>query len=347
MGKSESIRILYMEDDLGLARLVQKKMKRAGYIVDIAKDGQEGLSMYKDNHYDVVAVDYNMPGDNGLEVIKSIASQKPMPQIVMITGQGDEMTAVEAMKLGAGDYLVKDVDGKYFETLPSVIERLLERKRLLEEKRRAEEQTKASLREKEILLSEVHHRVKNNMQIIISLLRLQAGKIEDKKSVDMLKEAENRIRSMALIHEKIYQTADFANIEFGAYAKSLSKDLFKSYGINTGKVQLKIEIENIALGLDNAIPCGLIINELLSNSLKYAFPKDRGGEIKISFKPLNDHEVELMVSDDGIGIPAEIDIGETESLGLQLVNILAENQLDGTLELDRDGGTAFKIRFEN
>ena len=347
MAKNKTIKVLYMEDDLGLARLVQKKMKRAGYIVDIARDGQEGLSMYKDNHYDVVAVDYNMPGDNGLEVIKSIASQKPMPQIVMITGQGDEMTAVEAMKLGAGDYLVKDVDGKYFETLPSVIERLLERKHLLEEKRRAEEQIKASLREKEILLSEVHHRVKNNMQIIISLLRLQAGKIEDKKSADMLKEAENRIRSMALIHEKIYQTADFANIEFGAYAKSLSKDLFKSYGINTGKVQLKIEIENIALGLDNAIPCGLIINELLSNSLKYAFPKDRGGEIKISFKPLNDHEVELMVSDDGIGIPAEIDIGETESLGLQLVNILAENQLDGTLELDRVGGTAFKIRFEN
>ena len=347
MGKSESIRILYMEDDLGLARLVQKKMKRAGYIVDIAKDGHEGLSMCREGHYDVVAVDYNMPGRDGLEVIEIIASQNPMPQIVMITGQGDEVTAVEAMKLGAGDYLVKDVDGKYFETLPSVIERLLERKRLLEEKRRAEEQTKASLREKEILLSEVHHRVKNNMQIIISLLRLQAGKIEDKKSADMLKEAENRIRSMALIHEKIYQTADFANIEFGAYAKSLSKDLFKSYGINTGKVQLKIEIENIALGLDNAIPCGLIINELLSNSLKYAFPKDRGGEIKISFKPLNDHEVELMVSDDGIGIPAEIDIGETESLGLQLVNILAENQLDGTLELDRVGGTAFKIRFEN
>ena len=347
MGKSESIRILYMEDDLGLARLVQKKMRRAGYIVDIAKDGHEGLSMCREGHYDVVAVDYNMPGRDGLEVIEIIASQNPMPQIVMITGQGDEVTAVEAMKLGAGDYLVKDVDGKYFETLPSVIERLLERKRLLEEKRRAEEQIKASLREKEILLSEVHHRVKNNMQIIISLLRLQAGKIEDKKSADMLKEAENRIRSMALIHEKIYQTADFANIEFGVYAKSLSKDLFKSYGINTGKVQLKIEIENIALGLDNAIPCGLIINELLSNSLKYAFPKDRGGEIKISFKPLNDHEVELMVSDDGIGIPAEIDIGETESLGLQLVNILAENQLDGTLELDRDGGTAFKIRFEN
>ena len=148
MGKSESIRILYMEDDLGLARLVQKKMKRAGYIVDIAKDGHEGLSMCREGHYDVVAVDYNMPGRDGLEVIEIIASQNPIPQIVMITGQGDEVTAVEAMKLGAGDYLVKDVDGKYFETLPSVIERLLERKHLLEEKLKVEK----ALRESEKFL---------------------------------------------------------------------------------------------------------------------------------------------------------------------------------------------------
>jgi len=347
MAESKPTRILYMEDDLGLARLVQKKMRRAGYIVDIAKDGHEGLSMYKEGHYDVVAVVYNMPGDNGLEIIKSIAVQGPVPQIVMITGQGDELIAVEAMKPGAGDYLVKDVEGKYFETLPSIVERLLGWKFLLEEKLRAEEQIKASLREKKVLLSEVHHRVKNNIQVIISLLRIQTGKIEDKKYADMFKEVENRIRSMALIHEKMYQTADFANIEFGAYAKSLAKDLFRFYGMNTGKVQLKIEVEDIALGVDKAIPCGLILNELLSNSLKYAFPNDREGEIKISFRSLNHHEVELTVSDDGIGIPEEVDIREAESMGLQLLHILAENQLEGEVELERDGGTSFRIRFEN
>ena len=347
MAESKPTRILYMEDDLGLARLVQKKMRRAGYMVDIAKDGHEGLSMYKEGHYDVVAVDYNMPKDNGLEIIRSMASLGPVPQIVMIAGQGDEMIAVEAMKLGAGDYLVKDVEGKYFETFPSIVERLLERKLLLEENLRLEEQIKALLREKQVLLSEVHHRVKNNMQVIISLLRIQSRKIEDKKYAEMFKKVENRIRSMALIHEKIYQAVDFANIEFGAYAKSLTKNLFRSYGINTEKVQSKIEIENIALGVDKAIPCGLILNELLSNSLKYAFPNDREGEIKIRFRSLNHHEVELTVSDDGIGIPEEVDIREAESMGVQLLRILAENQLNGEVELERDGGTSFTIRFEN
>jgi len=185
------------------------------------------------------------------------------------------------------------------------------------------------------------------MQVITSLLRLQAGKIEDKQYADMFKDAENRIRSMALIHEKIYQTKDFANIEFSEYAKSLTKDLFRLYGINAEKVKLRIEIGHVALGLDNAIPCGLIINELISNSLKYAFPKDREGEIKIVLQAINSDEIELTVGDNGVGIPEEIDIRKTESLGLQLVHILTEKQLEGTLALDRDGGTAFKIRFKN
>ena len=346
MTTSKSTRILYMEDDLGLARLVQKKMRRAGYIVDIAKDGHEGLSMYEDGHYDAVAVDYNLPGYNGLEIIESIASREPATPIVMITGQGDELIAVDAMKLGAGDYVVKDVDGKYFETLPSVVERLLDRKRLLEEKRKVEEQLKSSLREKEILLSEIHHRVKNNMQIITSLLRLQAGKIENKQLAGAFKESETRIRSMALIHERLYQTKDFTTIDFSKYGNSLGKDLYRSYGINGEKVKLKMEIENVFLGLDNAIPCGLIINELISNAMKYAFPKDREGEIKVLFRPMNQDEFELAVSDDGIGIPAEIDFREAETLGLQLVHILAEDQLEGSIALDRDGGrTTFRIRF--
>ena len=208
----------------------------------------------------------------------------------------------------------------------------------------AEQQIKSALKEKEVLLSEVHHRVKNNMQIIISLLRLQAGKIEDKQHIDILKDAENRVRSMALIHEKLYQSKDFANIDFNGYAKSIANDLIRNYAVTPDKIRLKMKIEDILLGLDHATPCGLILNELISNSLKYAFPKG-GGEIKIALRPINDDEIELAVSDDGVGIPEGIDIGKTESLGLQLVQLLAENQLDGEVDLDRDGGTAFRIRF--
>ncbi|MCP4693093.1 MAG: response regulator [Desulfobacterales bacterium] len=139
MDGSESVHILYMEDDLGQARLVRKRMKRAGYTVDVVRDGIKGLEMFRAGQYDVVAVDQKMPGYNGLEIIERLASLGPLPPIVMITGHGNETVAVEAMKMGAGDYVVKDVEGKYLETLPRVIERLLERHRLMEEKKQAEE----------------------------------------------------------------------------------------------------------------------------------------------------------------------------------------------------------------
>jgi len=215
------------------------------------------------------------------------------------------------------------------------------------ERKRAEEQIKKNLKEKEVLLSEIHHRVKNNMQVIISLLRLQSAKIKDKKYSDMFKESVGRIRSMALVHETLYQSKDFENVDFNGYVKSIENQLIRSYTGSSDKIRLKREIEDIPVGLDNAIPCGLIVNELISNSLKHAFPKDREGEIKIVLRAINSDEIELTVSDDGIGIPAEIDIEKTESLGLQIVNILAENQLEGSIELDRDKGTAFRIRFKN
>ena len=215
------------------------------------------------------------------------------------------------------------------------------------ERKQAEQQIKASLKEKETLLKETHYRVNNNMQVIISLLRLQSVKIKDKKYAGMFKDSENRIKSMALIHETLYRSKDFASIDFNGYVKSIANPLIRTYAVNPDRIKLNIRIEDISLGVDNAIPCGLIINERISNALKYAFPKDGIGEIKINLRSMSRDEIELTVSDDGIGIPEEVDIKKTESLGLQLVHILAEDQLDGTLELQRDRGTAFKIRFKN
>ena len=214
------------------------------------------------------------------------------------------------------------------------------------EGKQAEDRIKAALREKEVMLAEIHHRVKNNMQVISSLLKLQSAQIEDKKYTDMFKDSENRIKSMALVHETLYQSKDFANVDFNGYVEAITNHLIRNSATHPDKIKLKREIEDITFGLDHAIPCGLIINELITNSLKHAFPKDREGEIKITFRSMNSDEIELTVSDDGIGIPEEMDIRETKSLGLQLVHILAEDQLEGTLELDRDGGTAFRIRFK-
>ena len=212
--------------------------------------------------------------------------------------------------------------------------------------KRAERQIMASLREKEILLQEIHHRVKNNMQVISSILNLQSRSIKSKKVLEIFKSSQDRVRSMALIHERLYQSKDFAKVDFSRYVQSLTGYLFNSYGIGSEAIRLTMDIKDISLWINSAIPCGLIINELVSNSLKYAFPDRKKGEIKIAMHPLNENEIELTVSDNGIGIPKEVDIRHTKSLGLHLVTILAEDQLQGEIKLDRTRGTSFYIRLK-
>jgi len=206
--------------------------------------------------------------------------------------------------------------------------------------------TEASLKEKEVLLREIHHRVKNNMQVISSLLKLQSRNVKDEQQIEMLKESQNRIKAMALIHEKLYRSKDLANIDFNDYIKNLVNDLFISYKVSTGKITMKMNIEAVSFGIDTAIPCGLIVNELVSNSLKYAFPKGKDGEIKISLRTLEEGDIELIVSDDGIGVPKDLDFRNTESLGLRLITNLTEKQLQGKVELNRNKGTEFQIKFK-
>jgi len=214
------------------------------------------------------------------------------------------------------------------------------------ERKHAEEQLKESLREKEILLREIHHRVKNNMQVISSLLMLQEELSEDEKVIEMLKDSQNRIISMALIHEKLYRSENFSRIDLKEYIDDLVSGLFQSYGISEDKVALNINAENVLLGIDSAIPCGLIINELVSNSLKHAFPEDESGEINILIHSTDEDMIELSIGDNGIGIPEDLDFRRTESLGLRIVNVLVENQLHGEITLNRDRGTKFKIKFK-
>lgn len=216
----------------------------------------------------------------------------------------------------------------------------------ISENKQAEEQIKASLREKEVLLKEVHHRVKNNMQVITSLLMLQSDQIEDKLYADMFRESRDRIKSMALVHEIIYGKKSFAKVDFKDYVKNLVDSLFRSYGVAKDRIALKIDIENVTLAVESAIPCGLIVNELVSNSLKYAFPGNRAGEISVAIHSINSDELVLEISDNGIGIPEELDIRNTGTVGLHLVTLLSEEQLEGEIELNRESGTIFHIKFE-
>jgi two-component sensor histidine kinase len=210
--------------------------------------------------------------------------------------------------------------------------------------KQAEEQIKASLKEKEILLKEIHHRVKNNLQIVSSLLNLQSRNEKDQKIRDIFSESINRVKTMANIHSLLYQSKDYARIDFTRFVRELATQMHLSYDPNREFAVINTRVTNVFLDISMAIPCGLIINELMSNAMKYAFPPGRRGEINITMYRENGH-VRLTVSDNGVGFPEEINFRETESLGLQLVNDLVE-QLDGAIELNKDTGTEFRITFK-
>jgi PAS domain S-box-containing protein len=212
--------------------------------------------------------------------------------------------------------------------------------------KRAEAQIRASLLEKENLLREIHHRVKNNMQVVSALLILQSKKTKDRKILEMFRESEHRIKTMALIHEKLYQSRSFGTIDLAEYLSRLVQYLFRSYEERSAKVTLEMDVRDISLDIDTALPCSLIINELVSNSLKYAFPGGKGGKICIRVTKDEASGYAMEIRDNGVGLPPGLDLEKTETLGLRLVYGLVVNQLGGTIETGTAGkGTSFIIRF--
>jgi PAS domain S-box-containing protein len=212
------------------------------------------------------------------------------------------------------------------------------------DRRKAEERIRTSLLEKDVLLKEVHHRVKNNLQVVSSLLSLQSNYIKDQHSLALFQESQNRVRTMALIHEKLYQSKDLADIDFAAYVNNLTAFLYRSYVIDPSLVRMEVDVKAASVNIDKAIPCGLIINELVSNSLKYAFPGGRGGRVRVSLHEQEDNVLHLTVGDDGVGVPADFDERARSSLGMQLVVSLAA-QLGAKWSMDRSGGTEFHFAF--
>jgi two-component sensor histidine kinase len=215
--------------------------------------------------------------------------------------------------------------------------------------RRQKEQAEKALMETKItmqdaLLKEVHHRVKNNLQVISSLLSLQSGYATDQHVLEMFQESQHRVESMALIHERLYRADDSRRIDVADYTHTLATHLFVSYGARAEPITLTLDMDTITLGIDTAIPCGLIIHELVTNALKHAFPDGRKGEIRLSMVANDAGQYTLVVSDNGIGFPTDIDFRNTASLGLQLVTTLTE-QIEGTITLENNGGTAFTVVF--
>ena len=209
---------------------------------------------------------------------------------------------------------------------------------------KAENEIKKSLQVKDMLLKEIHHRVKNNLMVISSLLSLQSRYIKDEASKSIFKDSQNRARSMALIHELLYQSNDLKRINFGSYVNKLTNELFSVYVTDPNNIKLDMDIDDVMLDINTAIPLGLIVNELVSNSMKHAFPNNKLGKIDVKFK-LSDGNYTLIVSDNGVGFPQDYNIQNSDSLGLKIVNSLTE-QIDGEIKIQVSNGTKFTINFK-
>jgi len=211
---------------------------------------------------------------------------------------------------------------------------------------KVEDRLRASLKEKEVLLGEIHHRVKNNLQVIISLLALQSRAVKDEKIAGALQDSQSRVRSMALIHEQLYRSGELSRIDYRAYLRSLTEELLRSYSPDDDSISLELDVDEIYLGIKTALPCSLIISELVSNCLKHAFGDDKPKQIKVSLRRLADGKYRLVVADNGRGFSPDFDYRNSESLGLRLVSNLTELQLHGTMELLTEHGTECRIDFD-
>ncbi|OQX80956.1 MAG: hypothetical protein B6D64_02565 [Bacteroidetes bacterium 4484_276] len=335
---NETIRLLYK-------RLITPRVKK----FLIGENGQDGFDLYKKYSPDVIITDISMPIMDGLEMIRYIKADNPDVKVIVMSAYSIKEYFLEAINLKVNGYLIKPVEVKKLFSLIDELAGNILMKRTLEEKelkrREAEDRLKKSLDEKEILLKEVHHRVKNNMQIISSILKMQQRQVEDPKLKEVLEESQNRIRSMALVHENLYSTKNLAKILFSNYVKSMAGNLSRTFSGSQNNIHLHYDVEDVYMPLDIGIPCGLIINELLSNSFKYAFPDNRNGTISIRLKNIGGDNYELIVSDNGIGIYGSFNIEKTKSLGMKIVTKLVQ-QIEGSLDYDFSNGTTFKITFK-
>ena len=335
-GTSPNLLVLVVDDEPTTRLLLRVAMQKEGYQVIEASNGRECLERFRAHRPDIVLLDAVMPEMDGFSccaALQSISGEVHVP-VLMITSLDDAASIERVFASGATDYAAKPIHWALLRQRVRSLQNAINHKR-------AERKVKASLREKEALLKEVHHRVKNNLQIITSLLNLQASAIEDEEISDLLRESQNRVRLMALIHEKLYQSNDLGKIDLGDYIQDLSSHLLRSYEIVSSAVSLEVEADNIFLEIDTAVPCGLIVNELVSNSLKYAFPDGEKGVIRIEVK-LADDTFCIRYRDDGIGLPEGLEMHNAKTLGLQLVSSLTE-QLGGDLEIYKGTGTELKL----
>jgi two-component sensor histidine kinase len=335
------IRILHLEDNDNDAELICEMLSRdvIDWRVTRVETREAFLEAIDHSDWDIIMADYSLPGFDGISALKLSVEKHPNVPFIFVTGLMGEELAVQTLKCGATDYILKH----RLECLPLAVARAIRESDTARARIEAERNLKASLREKELLLQEVHHRVKNNLQVIISLLNMQSRVVNDPLLTAALQESQKRVWSMAMIHEMLYSSSSPENVDFAAYAQVLATEVSSSYGIDPARIRLALDLEPLSFEMDCAIPCGLILNELLSNAFKHAFPNGRTGEVRVSLQR-RERYIRLAVEDTGIGLPRDRVPAKGKSLGLSIIDILTQ-QLGGSMEFTSNQGSHFVLTF--
>ena len=336
------IHLLLVEDNPGDARLVQEMLRdQPHFKMETVVCLAACMARLESRGIDLVLLDLGLGDSQGLDTLTSVARAFPSLPIVSLTGLDDEALAVRTVQAGGQDYLTKNTVTS--EILRRTVRHAIERKH-------AEEKLIKSLAEKEVLLKEVHHRVKNNLMTIIGLIKMQQTKADNKLFTTLLLELEGRIRSMALVHECLHKSDDLAHVELQNYIETMSPHICAQFGKEQA-IRFWVQAARVEVDLDVAVPCGLILNELIGNAYEHAFPEGTPGsgsghcEISVVIRSEGDH-IMLTVADNGIGLPRGMNWKNPETLGLRLVKMLSE-QLNGSLEMKGSPGSVFRLIFPN
>ncbi len=350
-------RILIVDDNPTNLEVLTEALSTHDYQVSVALDGNSALEQIQYRHPAIILLDVMMNELDGFETCKRLKSDPKTNDIpvIFMTALTDAESKMKGFSLGAVDYITKPFNQDEVLArinlqlkLQQITNRLENQNRQLqqeiEQRKDVEAKLQESLREKEILLKEIHHRVKNNLQIVASLLNLQKRSIKDPKIIQLFEDSQNRIYSMAIIHERLYQSKQLNQINLGEYLQDLVNALIQSYNIDAKQIEVQLHADPIYINIETATPCGLIVNELVTNIIKYAFPDRRLGKVSIECRTTPDAKILLAVCDNGVGIPDRVDFNNPSSLGLRIITNLAR-QLRATLDLDRSNGTRLSLQF--